>query len=154
MKLSTTTRYGLRALADLGRQEEGKPIPVSGIAGRQGIPLHYLQQLFAKLCRGGLVQSVRGAQGGYTLSRPPREITVAQVVEALGEDIAFGDCQTGEGCLNAPDCPTFQLWHKVKGVVNGILETTTLEDVLGGTPEEALERAEARERALARQAQK
>lgn len=153
MKLSTMTRYGLRALAELGRQEDDKPVPVSDIASRQGIPLHYLQQLFAKLCRKGLVVSVRGAQGGYSLSRPPAKITVAQVMKALGEPIAFGDCQTEGGCPNAPSCPTFQFWGRVQDAVSGLLEGTSLEDILrdGTLLEDGPERNEVRERALAHQ---
>ena len=129
MKLSTTTRYGLRALSDLCSQGGG-PVSVSDIAKRQNIPLNYLEQLFAKLRRGGLLRSVRGAQGGYLLARSAAEISIAEVIDALGEPITFGDCQMEEGCLNAPTCPTFQLWRRVKDSIDGILTETTLEDIL------------------------
>ncbi|MDR2179014.1 MAG: Rrf2 family transcriptional regulator [Synergistaceae bacterium] len=156
MKLSTVTRYGLRALSDLCAQEElqleelqqgglqqgelqsenrsgiqsaSKPVAVSDIARRQDIPPSYLEQLFAKLRRGNLVKSVRGAQGGYVLARPAREITVAEVIRALGEPIAFGDCQTETGCRNTAECPTYELWQRLKGSVDDILESTTLEDI-------------------------
>ena len=127
VKLSTTTRYGLRALSDLCAQNEDGPVAVSDIAKRQDIPANYLEQLFAKLRRGDILRSVRGAQGGYLLARPPSEITVAEVVNALGESITFGDCQTPSGCENAPNCPTFHLWRKVKNSIDEILTTTTLE---------------------------
>lgn len=129
MKLSTTTRYGLRALSDLCLQSGG-PVSVSDIARRQDIPLSYLEQLFSKLRRGGILKSIRGAQGGYLLARPAGEISVAEIIDALGEPIAFGDCQMEEGCVNAPDCPTFKLWRRVKGSVDTILAETTLEDIL------------------------
>ena len=127
MKLSTTTRYGLRALSDLCAQNEDGPVAVSDIAKRQDIPANYLEQLFAKLRRGNILRSVRGAQGGYLLARPAGEITVAVIVDALGESITFGDCQTEAGCDQAPRCPTFHLWRKVKNSIDEILTNTTLE---------------------------
>ncbi len=129
MKLSTVTRYGLRALSDLCAQADESPVAVGDIARRQGIPLSYLEQLFARLRRGHLVKSVRGAQGGYVLARPAREITIAEIIRALGEPIAFGDCQTEAGCSNTQQCATFELWQRLKDSVDGILETTTLEDI-------------------------
>ena len=156
MKLSTTTRYGLRALSDLCSQGEG-PVSVSDIAKRQDIPLNYLEQLFAKLRRGGILASIRGAQGGYLLARSAGEISIAEVINALGEPITFGDCQLEEGCVNAPTCPTFKLWRKVKGSIDDILAETTLEDILkdkislleSGEPDPI--REEVKERALRHQ---
>ncbi|MDR2523493.1 MAG: Rrf2 family transcriptional regulator [Synergistaceae bacterium] len=133
MKLSAVTRYGLRALSDLCAHEEAqegkKPVTVGDIARRQEIPPSYLEQLFAKLRRGHLVESVRGAQGGYVLARPAGEITVAEVMRVLGEPIAFGDCQAGTGCRNTAECATYELWQRLKGSVDEILESTTLEDI-------------------------
>ena len=133
MKLSTISRYGLRALSDLCAQGElqgnSKPVAVSDIARRQDIPSSYLEQLFAKLRRGNLVKSVRGAQGGYVLARPAGDITVAEIIRVLGEPIAFGDCQTKAGCRNTAECPTYELWQRLKGSVDDILESTTLEDI-------------------------
>ena len=133
MKLSTVTRYGLRALSDLCSQERiqgrEKPVAISDIAKRQEMPPSYLEQLFVKLRRGALVKSVRGAHGGYVLARPAEEITVAEVIRVLGEPIAFGDCQTEAGCRNTSDCPTYELWQKLKGSMDDILESTTLDDI-------------------------
>ena len=128
MKLSTVTRYGLRALSDLCARKDG-PVTVGDIARRQEIPPSYLEQLFAKLRRGRVVKSVRGAQGGYVLARPASEITVAEIIKALGEPIAFGDCQTDAGCGNTSDCPTYGLWQRLKTSMDDILESTTLEDL-------------------------
>lgn len=131
MRLSTTARYGLRAMSDLCTHSNAShPVPVSDIALRQDIPLNYLEQLFGKLRRGGLLESVRGAQGGYLLARRPDEITIADILLALGEPFIFGSCQTEKGCENAVNCPTFNLWRKVKGSVDEILENTTLEDIV------------------------
>ena len=132
MKLSTVTRYGLRALSDMCAREDGgeiRPVAVGDIARRQEIPSSYLEQLFAKLRRGSVIKSIRGAQGGYILARPASKITVAEIVRALGEPIAFGDCQTDAGCSNISDCPTYELWKKLKTSVDDILENTTLEDL-------------------------
>lgn len=130
MRLSTTTRYGLSALSDLcSHSYNDTPVSVSDIAGRQKIPVNYLEQLFSKLRRSGLLESVRGAQGGYKLARPANEITISEIMKALGEPVIFGECQTEKGCTNAPECPTFALWRKVKGSIDEILEDTTLEDL-------------------------
>ncbi len=130
MKLSSTARYGLKAMSDLCMHSQNfEPVSVSDIAIRQKIPVNYLEQLFSKLRRGGLLESVRGAQGGYFLSKPANEITVTEILEALGEPFVFGACQTDKGCENSPTCPTFILWRKVKGSVDEILNTTTLEDI-------------------------
>ena len=104
---------------------------MSDIARRQDIPANYLEQLFARLRRGDILRSVRGAQGGYLLARPAGEITVAEIVDALGESITFGDCQTEAGCDQMASCPTFSLWRKVRDSIDEILKATTLEDLVG-----------------------
>ncbi len=131
MRLSTTARYGLRAMSDLclALDKTNVPVSVSDIATRQNIPVNYLEQLFGKLKRGGLLESVRGAQGGYLLARPAEKISIADILNALGEPFIFGSCQTDKGCENAVTCPTFNLWRRVKGSVDEILEATTLKDI-------------------------
>lgn len=131
MRLSTSARYSLRALSDLCTCPENDPVSVSDISSRQNIPLTYLEQLFGKLRRAGILESVRGSQGGYMLSRPADDITIADILQALGEPVIFGSCQTDKGCENAVTCPTFNLWRKVKGSVDEILRTTTLDDIAG-----------------------
>ena len=131
MRLSTTARYSLRALSDLCTRPNNEPVSVSDIASRQNIPVNYLEQLFGKLRRGGILESVRGSQGGYLLARPEGDISIADILQALGEPFIFGSCQTEKGCENAVTCPTFNLWRKVKGSVDEILRTTTLEDIAG-----------------------
>ena len=79
--------------------------------------------------RAGLLESVRGAQGGYKLARAASQITISDILAALGEPFIFGSCQTDKGCENAVTCPTFKLWQKVKGSVDEILDSTTLEDI-------------------------
>ncbi len=154
VRLSSTARYGLRAMTELCAVSKEAPVSVSDIAERQKIPLNYLEQLFGKLRRAGLLESVRGAQGGYFLARSAGEISIADILKALGEPVIFGSCQTEKGCENAVKCPTFKLWRKVKGSIDEILESTTLEDITSETISllESIipdpEREEVRERAL------
>ena len=130
LKLSTTARYGLRAMSDLCiHSTNNNPVRVNDIALRQNIPVNYLEQLFGKMRRAGLLESVRGAQGGYKLARAASQITISDILAALGEPFIFGSCQTDKGCENAVTCPTFKLWQKVKGSVDEILDSTTLEDI-------------------------
>ncbi len=130
VKLSSTARYGLRAMSDLCvHSHNSEPVSVSDIAARQNIPVNYLEQLCRKLRAGGLLESVRGAQGGYFLAKSAEEISIADILQALDEPFIFGSCQTEKGCENAPSCPTFSLWRKVKGSVDEILKTTTLADI-------------------------
>ncbi len=141
-------------MSDLStHSHNSEPVSVSDIASRQNIPVNYLEQLFRKLRTAGLLESVRGAQGGYYLARKADEITIAEILQALGEPFIFGSCQTEKGCENALSCPTFNLWRRVKGSVDEILNTTTLADIAGErlTILESLEaeREEARERARA-----
>ena len=154
VRLSSTARYGLRAMSDLStHSHNSEPESVSDIASRQNIPVNYLEQLFRKLRTAGLLESVRGAQGGYYLARKADEITIAEILQALGEPFIFGSCQTEKGCENALSCPTFNLWRRVKGSVDEILNTTTLADITDEKTAllESLdtEREEARERARA-----
>lgn len=136
MKLSTATRYGLRALSDLCARQGNAPVAVGDIARRQEIPPSYLEQLFAKLRRGHVLKSIRGAQGGYVLARPANEITIAEIIEALGEPIIFGDCQTKAGCDRTSKCSAYGLWRRLKDSVDGILQDTTLADVMRGMRDE------------------
>ena len=118
-----------------------EPVCVSDMASRQNIPVNYLEQLCRKLRTAGLLVSVRGAQGGYLLAKSADEISIAEILRALGEPMIFGSCQTEKGCENAVTCPTFSLWRKVKGSVD---ERLALLENLTSSPE----REEARERAL------
>ena len=104
MRLSTKGRYAVMAMADLAQHEAGnRPVSLADIAQRQEISLSYLEQLFAKLRRGGLVKSVRGPGGGYRLSRPSEELRIADIIMAVDEPIAATRCKPGssKGCTDA-----------------------------------------------------
>lgn len=129
MKLSTMARYGLRAMSYLSVKENESPICVNDIASCQNIPVTFLEQILVKLRRGGLLESVRGAQGGYKLARNSSQITISEILCALNEPVIWGECQTEKGCENVLTCPTFNLWQRVKSAVDNILTNTTLEEI-------------------------
>ncbi|NLG25381.1 MAG: Rrf2 family transcriptional regulator [Clostridiales bacterium] len=131
MKLSTKGRYGIHAMYDLALSGNDAPQPISRIAERQNIPEAYLEQLFGTLRRSGLVASVRGAAGGYLLSRPPGEITVGEVLRALEGELAFVDCLLeDDACDRSHTCPTRLVLGKVYAGVNRIVDGITLQDMI------------------------
>lgn len=124
------------AMADLAKHGAGEAIPLSAIAERQQISLAYLEQLFAKLRRAGLVDSARGRSGGYRLGRPAASITVAAVLRAVDEGIRMTRCR-GEDtppCMAGQRCLTHGLWDALGEQIAGFLESVTLLEVLDGIP--------------------
>lgn len=135
MKLSTKGRYAVMAMVDLAMYGDGKPIALGEIAGRQEISLSYLEQLFAKLRRGGLVQSVRGPGGGYRLAHEAGRIRVADIILAVDEPIRTTRCTPGRafGCVNKGSrCITHDLWEELGHQIHLFLSTITLQDVCEG----------------------
>lgn len=133
MKLSTKGRYAVMAMVDLAAQSAGKPIALSDIAERQEISLSYLEQLFAKLRRGGLVKSVRGPGGGYLPARPPGEIRISDIIMAVDEPIRATRCTPGQpfGCRsNKSRCATHDLWEELGNQIYLYLSSVTLADVV------------------------
>jgi len=131
MKLSTKGRYGIHAMYDLAQFGSETPQPIKSIAERQNIPEAYLEQLIGQLRRSGLVKSVRGAQGGYLLSRSPAEITVGEVLRTLEGELAVVDCLMEEdACHKACSCPTRVVWKKLRDGLNEIVDGITLQDML------------------------
>ena len=131
MKLSTKGRYGIHAMYDLAQYGSETPQPIKSIAERQNIPEAYLEQLIGQLRRSGLVKSVRGAQGGYLLSRSPADITVGEVLRTLEGELAVVDCLMEEDvCHKACSCPTRVVWKKLRDGVNEIVDGITLQDML------------------------
>ena len=131
MKLSTRARYGIHAMVDLAAFYGQGPQPLKSVAERQRIPEQYLEQLMAPLRREGLVAGVRGAQGGYTLARPPREITVGMLMRILEGPISLADCLDEKGtCDKAQACPTRLVWERLSQCIDGVLDSVTLHDLL------------------------
>jgi len=132
MKLSTKGRYAVMALVDLASNSNGRPVALADIAERQEISLSYLEQLFAKLRRGGLVKSVRGPGGGYLLARPSAETRIADAIMAVDEPIRATRCTPGSpsGCRgNKSRCLTHDLWEELGNQIHLYLSSVSLEDV-------------------------
>jgi Rrf2 family cysteine metabolism transcriptional repressor len=141
MMFSTKAEYGVRVMVELARRAGEEPIPLAEIAAHDGLPLAYLEHLVARLRKAGLVDSRRGSHGGYLLARPAREITMAEVVEALEGSIAPIECITeaSDGSIvcareSGPNytCPTKLLWTRVRFSIISTLRETTLADLLVG----------------------
>ena len=137
MRLSTKGRYAVMAMADLagnaGTEVENRPVALADIAARQDISLSYLEQLFAKLRRGGLVTSVRGPGGGYRLSRPSGEVRIADIILAVDEPITATRCHPGSpmGCTGtATRCVTHDLWEELGRQIHVFLASVSLADVV------------------------
>lgn len=126
MRLTTKGRYAVTAMLDLALHATEKPVPLADISARQGISLSYLEQLFARLRKQGLVDSARGPGGGYKLSRVAGQIAVADVINAIDEKVnvtrceGMGDCQNGEPCL------THELWDDLSQQINKFLAEISL----------------------------
>ena len=136
MKLSTKGRYGLKAMYDLALNYGDEPVPLKSIAERQGISENYLEQLMANLRKAGLVRSIRGAYGGYLLSREPSKITVGDVLRALEGPIGLVDCvleQDAVKCLKYENCITRTVWEKISDSIVKTIDSITLQDMCNNT---------------------
>lgn len=131
MKLSTRGRYGIHAMYELAVNYGGSPMSIKAIAEKQDIPEAYLEQIIAVLRRDELVTSVRGAQGGYSLSRRPEEITVGDVLRSLEGGLKLVDCLMEEdACGKSCACPTRVVWKKLSDGMNEIVNGITLKDMI------------------------
>jgi Rrf2 family iron-sulfur cluster assembly transcriptional regulator len=144
MRLTTKGRYAVTAMLDLALHYEDGPITLADISSRQGISLSYLEQLFAKLRRQGLVDSTRGPGGGYRLSRSPKEIPVANVITAVDENIETTRCGGLGNCQNDDKCLTHELWAELSERIYNFLSEISLGDLV--EREEILEVAARQER--------
>jgi Rrf2 family transcriptional regulator, cysteine metabolism repressor len=132
MKISTKGRYGLMAMFQLALEYGDGPIPLKSVALKQNISDSYLEQLFSTLRKDKLLKSVRGAQGGYMLSRPPHEITVGHILRSLEGDLAPADCakdDKGE-CLNEDNCASKLVFVKIKDSIDEVIDAITLKDMI------------------------
>lgn len=136
MELNTRGRYAVMAMADLAKHGQGGSVPLSAIAQRQHISLDYLEQLFLKLRRAGLVESVRGRHGGYKLGRPSGEIFVAEVMTAVEEGTRMTRCfgVDSVGCVGESRCLTHDLWSALGDRIESFLASISLKDVIDGIP--------------------
>jgi Rrf2 family cysteine metabolism transcriptional repressor len=125
ISVTSKSRYAVVAMAELARSGDGNPVPIAQIAERREMPVQFLEQLFSTLRRGGLLNSQRGVKGGYTLARPPEDITVLEVVQAL-------DGKVGEEGKEAGG-----IWAEGVEALRGVFSSTTIADIARREADEA-----------------
>lgn len=133
MKLSTKGRYAVTALADIALHQGDRPVPLAEISERQDISLAYLEQLFVKLRRSGIVESIRGPGGGYRLAMQPDEMRISDIMTAVDERLnaMSGVGTEGEGIATSPEARlTHALWEQLSAHVHVFLSQTTIADVI------------------------
>jgi Rrf2 family iron-sulfur cluster assembly transcriptional regulator len=130
MRLTTKGRFAVTAMIDRALREHAGPVALAGISGRQSISLSYLEQLFGKLRRGSLVESVRGPGGGYRLGRAPGDISVAEIIDAVDEAVDATQCKGKENCLDERRCLTHDLWANLNTHMVRYLDGVSLEDLV------------------------
>jgi Rrf2 family transcriptional regulator, iron-sulfur cluster assembly transcription factor len=128
MKLTTRGHYSVKALLDLSLHPRDAPISVKAIAKRQDIPAPYLEKLLIEMRRAGLVKSIRGSIGGYQLAKEPAQISVGQILEAVGESLSHLPYQT-QTAAQAEDWVTFTLWQRLNQKLKEALYSITLADL-------------------------
>jgi Rrf2 family iron-sulfur cluster assembly transcriptional regulator len=130
MKLTAKGRYAVTAMLDLAVHEDEGPISLADISERQGISLSYLEQLFAKLRRNGLVKSVRGPGGGYQLSRGSSQIFVAEIIDSVDENVDATKCRGRADCQGGEICLTHELWSDLSDQIHQFLSDIDLASII------------------------
>ena len=130
MRMSTKAQYAVRALVSLNLTSQGFPVSIKEISERENISLNYLEQLFVKLRRGGIVNSVRGPGGGYLLARAATEIRIDQIVDTVEEALMPLACMNADGsCSCTSECTTQSVWQGLGNQIRNFLASVTLEDL-------------------------
>ena len=132
MKLSSKARYGLKAMCYLAQHYGQGAKPLNAMASSTQLSEKYLEQLLAILRKAGLVESARGAAGGYYLSRSPEQISAGEVLRAVEDGLVIVDCLSG-ACDNRRQCATYHVWNKLYRAINECLDAMTLSSL----PEES-----------------
>ena len=133
MKLTSKGRYAVMALADLAKFNSTNPVSLRDISLRQGISLVFLEQIFSKLKKHNIVKSVRGSNGGYILSKDPIQIKLANILNAVDEEVKTVQCkkESKKGCNGkAIKCVTHNLWDELETHINSFFENKSLEDLI------------------------
>lgn len=130
MKLSTKGRYGVKAMVDLAINYGKNPVSIKIISERQNISEYYLEQLFSTLRKAKLINSIRGAMGGYVLAKSPEEIRIYDILEVLEGPIEISTCLDNDNCNNIDCCATRILWKKIKDSIDNVTKSITLKDIV------------------------
>jgi Rrf2 family iron-sulfur cluster assembly transcriptional regulator len=131
MRLTTKGRYAVTAMLDIGLHRQQGPVSVVDIADRQNISASYLEQLFSKLKRSGLLKSVRGPGGGYQLALSPEDISVSRIIAAVGEGVDATRCHGASDCQDGVMCLTHDLWTELSQEIDDFLGAITLASLIG-----------------------
>jgi Rrf2 family transcriptional regulator, cysteine metabolism repressor len=130
MRLSTRTRYGMRALMDLTLHEKEQPVQLKDIAMRQNLSLPYLEHLIIPLVSAGIIKTTRGSKGGVTLAKDPAEIKLKEILEVLEGPLAPVDClKGGSDCARSGVCATQEIWNEMKNAMESVLVSHSLKDL-------------------------
>ncbi len=127
-------------MAFLALNYDGSPVSIKTISQKENLSEYYLEQLFSPLRRANLVRSIRGAQGGYVLCKPPCEITVGDIITVLEGPIEVADCLDGIGCDSEYNCTTKAVWQKVKRSIDDVLNSITLQSIIDDYKKAKIER--------------
>lgn len=130
MRMSTKAQYAVRALVSLNLTSNGEPVSIKDISAQENISLNYLEQLFVKLRRGGIVCSVRGPGGGYLLARSAADIRVDEIIDTVEETLVPVACMDDDGTCNcSTECTTHTVWQGLGNQIRSFLASITLEDL-------------------------
>jgi len=131
MKISTRTRYGIRAVLELAENYQKGPLQLRIIAKRQDISVKYLEQIMAMLKSGDFIRSIRGPRGGYMLAKAPNQIKLSDVFDCLEGAVTTVECVKDDNyCARSVDCMAKQLWIQMQQAIGSVLQSTTLQDLV------------------------
>lgn len=141
MKISTKGRYALRLVVDLALHDDGGYTSIKSIATRQDISEKYLEQIITQLSRAGFVKSVRGAQGGYRLTKDPNDYTVGMILRVMEGSLAPVACLDGgeNSCDRADNCVTIYVWEKLEKAINDVVDNITIADLVNKQREKGVD---------------
>ena len=143
MRITTKGRYALRAMLHILRQEDDKPVSIKSIADGENLSPVFLEQIFTKLKKAGLIRSIRGAMGGFQLEMPPDRITVLDILSAVGEDVVLTPCcseQDEAPCAFLGRCVSQAFWNEANSYIRDYFEGITLQGLLDKYADKVLER--------------
>lgn len=127
MILTTKARYAVMAVIEIAEEKNSQPVSLISISEKQKISLSYLEQIFSRLKKAGIVTAVKGPGGGYTLAKSCNEITVADIIRAMGEHVKMTRCSTKEGCVKVSSkCKTHHLWRGLENKIYEYLDSVPL----------------------------
>jgi Rrf2 family iron-sulfur cluster assembly transcriptional regulator len=130
MRLNAKSRYAVTALLDLAIHSKNQRVTLADIADRHVICLSYLEQLFSRLCKAGLVRWMRGPGGGYLLAKAAHDITIAAIIDGVNEPISVRACEGDENCFHGGQCLAHDLWANLDQEISSYLSSITLADVI------------------------